>query len=387
MSDAVAVGDNQGRPIVGLGLNERVEGLLGRRAHRDLRDVDIPVSDRHQAEILFRASLAGRRKLGHSRARRRLRGLSTGIRIDLGVEHQDVDVAPGREHVIEAAIADVVRPAVATDNPHALADERRRKRAEPAGARIVECLEGRVECSHPRALRLHVIVRRLRCLHDLVHADCLELRRKIAQELFGFRTVLIPLHHRHRRRNHQPSRPALDSAHVTTPARAEPRIGDQKRGMARRDPTCARVFARWCEGIRTAGYPAIRFQEMCCPGHLRCMPGAVFRHITVIAKQGHASPHLATGSRRLFAHCRHRRCVAGRRPHGACGPDQSVGPDHHRLGWRRLPRLQWSDQRARLFNGRTGPSLARGETIETIPEQAATRNAGSMIAVGGQHQK
>lgn len=37
--------------------------------------------------------------------------------------------------------------------------------------------------------------------------------------------------------------------------------------------------------------------------------------------------------------------------------------------------------------GGPGLPLARGETIETIPEQAATRNAGSMIAVGGQHQK
>ncbi len=52
--------------------------------------------------------------------RRRLRRLAAGVRVDLGVEHQDVDVAPVGQHVIEAAVADVVGPAVAADEPDAL---------------------------------------------------------------------------------------------------------------------------------------------------------------------------------------------------------------------------------------------------------------------------
>ena len=54
---------------------------------------------------------------------RRLRHLAAGVGIDLGVEHQDVDVAARCEHVIEPAVADVVGPAVAADDPDALLDQ------------------------------------------------------------------------------------------------------------------------------------------------------------------------------------------------------------------------------------------------------------------------
>ena len=64
--------------------------------------------------------LAGRRELGRRAERRRLRLLAAGVGVDLGVEHQDVDVAAAGEHVVEPAVADVVGPAVAADQPHAL---------------------------------------------------------------------------------------------------------------------------------------------------------------------------------------------------------------------------------------------------------------------------
>ena len=49
-----------------------------------------------QAEVLLGDRLAGRRELGHRAERRRLRRLAAGVRVDLGVEHQDVDVAAAR---------------------------------------------------------------------------------------------------------------------------------------------------------------------------------------------------------------------------------------------------------------------------------------------------
>ncbi len=61
--------------------------------------------------------------LATAAARRRLRRLAAGVRIDLGVEHQDVDVAAGGQHVVQAAEADVVGPAVAADDPDAPADQ------------------------------------------------------------------------------------------------------------------------------------------------------------------------------------------------------------------------------------------------------------------------
>src|SRR5690606_11076841 len=49
---------------------------------------------------------------------------AAGVGVDLGDEHQDVDVAAGGEHMIQAAVADVVGPAVAADDPDALAHQR-----------------------------------------------------------------------------------------------------------------------------------------------------------------------------------------------------------------------------------------------------------------------
>ena len=55
--DAVAVGDDERRPGVGLGLAEREQRLLRVRAERDARDVDVAVRDRLQREVLLAACL------------------------------------------------------------------------------------------------------------------------------------------------------------------------------------------------------------------------------------------------------------------------------------------------------------------------------------------
>ena len=67
--------------------------------------------------------------------------LAAGVRVHLGVEDEDVDVAPVREHVIEPAVADVVRPAVAADEPHALLHQVVGERFEPAGFRSLHAGE------------------------------------------------------------------------------------------------------------------------------------------------------------------------------------------------------------------------------------------------------
>ena len=53
----------------------------------------------------------------------RFRGLAPRVRIDLGVQHEDVHVAAGSEDVVQPAEADVVGPAVAPEAPNAPADE------------------------------------------------------------------------------------------------------------------------------------------------------------------------------------------------------------------------------------------------------------------------
>ena len=119
MGDAVAVGDDQRRSLVGLRLAQRPQGLLGVGAHCHPGDVDVAIGDRLQGEVLLGNPLAGGGELGHRAERRRLGGLPAGVGVDLGVEDQHVDVATARQHVVQSAGPDVVGPAVAADDPDA----------------------------------------------------------------------------------------------------------------------------------------------------------------------------------------------------------------------------------------------------------------------------
>ncbi len=49
--------------------------------------------------------------------------MTTGIRIDLRIEHQGIDVAAGSQHMVKATVADIISPAVATNQPHRLLDQ------------------------------------------------------------------------------------------------------------------------------------------------------------------------------------------------------------------------------------------------------------------------
>ena len=122
--DAVAVGDHQRRPVVGLGLAERrAASAAGRRPSRPARRRRCRSAIACSARSFVRRRLAGGGELRDRAERRRLGHLPAGVGVDLGVEHQHVDVAPAGEHVVQPAGADVVGPAVAADDPHAAPDQ------------------------------------------------------------------------------------------------------------------------------------------------------------------------------------------------------------------------------------------------------------------------
>ena len=64
-----------------------------------------------------------------------------GVRVHLGVEHEHVDVVPAGQHVVEAAGPDVVRPAVAADDPHAAPDQVIDDAAQVGDDRFVQLVE------------------------------------------------------------------------------------------------------------------------------------------------------------------------------------------------------------------------------------------------------
>src|SRR5690349_15774254 len=111
------------------------------RAESHAGYVDVAVVDGHQREILLASGLAAGGEFGDRASWRRLGHLAAGVGVDLRVEYEDVDVAAGSEHVIEAAITDVVGPAVAADDPDALLDQIVGHREKFAGARAVDMQE------------------------------------------------------------------------------------------------------------------------------------------------------------------------------------------------------------------------------------------------------
>ena len=117
--DAGRVGDDQGRAVIGLGLGHGLEHLGG-IAHGDLRHVDVAVGHGHHAQVLLLGPLAGGRELRDGGVRGGLGGLSAGVGVDLGVEDQHVHVLALGQHVIQSAVADVIGPAVAAEDPEGL---------------------------------------------------------------------------------------------------------------------------------------------------------------------------------------------------------------------------------------------------------------------------
>src|SRR5437667_9651855 len=63
------------------------------------------------------------------------------VGIDFRVKHQEVDVAPRAEHVVQACRAYVVGPTVAPDDPDALAHQRVSDSEKRAGLRRIDARE------------------------------------------------------------------------------------------------------------------------------------------------------------------------------------------------------------------------------------------------------
>ena len=120
VGDAVAVGHDHRGAGEAVGLLHGVHGLhvLGRHGHPG--HVGVAVGHGQHGQVLLLDRLAGHGELGRRAHGRGLGGLAAGVGVDLGVEHQDVHVPAHGDDVVEAAVADVVGPAVAADDPDAL---------------------------------------------------------------------------------------------------------------------------------------------------------------------------------------------------------------------------------------------------------------------------
>ncbi len=191
MRDAVAEGDDDRRAVVGVGLEERLHRLGVLRAERDVRDVDVAVGHRDHAQVLLRPRVAGHRELGRRADRGGLRRLAAGVRVHLGVEHQQVHVAVLRDHVVEAAVADVVRPAVAADDPDALAHQVVGDLLEPPGLERLDARQLLPQLDDALALGGDAGLGRLVGVDDRLDQAFTDLGRHLAKQLVPLLLVLV----------------------------------------------------------------------------------------------------------------------------------------------------------------------------------------------------
>ncbi len=115
--DAGRVGDEQRRARVAFSFYQGFQQLVLVGAHGHGGYVDIAVAHGHQAQVLLPGLFPGSGKLGDGRRGGSLGSLPAGIGIYFGIQDQDIHIGLGREHMIQAAVTDIVGPAVSSDDP------------------------------------------------------------------------------------------------------------------------------------------------------------------------------------------------------------------------------------------------------------------------------
>ena len=87
-----------------LGLADSLQGLSVVSTHGNLSDIDVAVGGGNHTEILLADALTLGSELSDSTERGSLRGLATSVRVNLCIEHEDVDVLTRSEKGIETKV-------------------------------------------------------------------------------------------------------------------------------------------------------------------------------------------------------------------------------------------------------------------------------------------
>ena len=189
--DAGAVGDDERRAFVFFGFLEGLEGLVAVGAEGDGGDVNITVSHGELAEVFLAARFAAGCEFGDGAARGRLGGLTAGVRVNLGVEDEDVDVATQREDVIESAVTDVISPAVAAHDPERTFEEGVGDVEEALAVFAVTAGEFGLEGRDVGADAVEVGIRLLFAVHEAIDEVFTEFVGVFLQEGFGEVHLLV----------------------------------------------------------------------------------------------------------------------------------------------------------------------------------------------------
>ena len=116
--DTRCICDDEGRSFVSFSFFKSSYGLLGVSTHSDLSYINIAVSHSDLSEVFLLDFLTCCCELGNCSDRCSLGGLSAGVGVNFGIEYHDVYVFAGSEYVVNAAVTDIICPAVSAEDPH-----------------------------------------------------------------------------------------------------------------------------------------------------------------------------------------------------------------------------------------------------------------------------
>ena len=123
MVDARCIADNERRTIIGFCFFQGFQELILIGTHSYLCDVDVSVLGFHHAQVFLLRLLTRSCELGNSCGRRCFGSLAARVGIYFRIEYEDVDILTLGQHVIQAAVTDIVSPAVAAEDTLAAFDE------------------------------------------------------------------------------------------------------------------------------------------------------------------------------------------------------------------------------------------------------------------------
>ena len=117
---AGSVADDQRGAGISLSLSNGLDSLSHVSAQSDLSNIDVAIGHADLGQALLTDFLTGSSKLANLTDVGGLGSLSAGVGVHLGVEDHNIDVVAGSQDVIQAAVTDVISPAVAAEDPEAL---------------------------------------------------------------------------------------------------------------------------------------------------------------------------------------------------------------------------------------------------------------------------
>ena len=118
-----AVSDDQGRTVVRFSFLECLDALCLVSTHGNRCYIAVTIFHNNLAEVLLGLCLTTSCELRNGSSLGGLGGLTTSVGVNFCIENENVDIQIVSHDMIKSAVANIICPAIATDDPYGLGDE------------------------------------------------------------------------------------------------------------------------------------------------------------------------------------------------------------------------------------------------------------------------